>query len=190
MKTGLARWFGLWGVGIALTLECSSDSTQKLPDDEVARTSSPLEVVQSAAVLGSRLNETDAIEAHPDGLWLASSAARGGSQPALPRAFSLSAPRRLSDPIRLSREGDDSSWLEIWTLGMLDNVVGSIEKSTVVYRDADHDLDVVLALAPSQLDELRVLRSAQAPTIARYALDVRAWAPDQNRDRRPRGCEF
>src|SRR5207245_314060 len=84
----------------------------------------------------------------------------------------ISAPRSLSKALRLSRDSDAETWLEVHALGIRDTAQGAVEQGAVVYRAADADLDVVLSLGTSRLEELRVLRSAKATSSAHYSLSV------------------
>jgi N-acetylneuraminic acid mutarotase len=136
------------------------------------RAASPVDVVRGFSALRSRVDGASRLEARSDAQWLAKVDSGGASLQ--PSSFSVAVPRQSSGAVRLSREGDENTWLEIRTLGTTGSVAGSIEQGAIAYRGADRDLDVVLSIGASRFEELRVLRTARAPTVARYALDVPA----------------
>jgi YD repeat-containing protein len=138
----------------------------------MATLASPLDVANGIAAIHSRLDLGNNIELKGDAFTLASVSVQPPAGSSLTNAFSASAPRILSKALRLSRNSETETWLEMRALGTRDTAQGAVEQDAVVYRAADVDLDVVLSLGSSRLEELRVLRSAKAATTARYALEV------------------
>ncbi len=170
MKTGSMRWFGIWGVSACLTVACSDGSNaKKAAIASPVATVSAYEVASSMPVLRARLDAAAAIEEHEDAFTLAAVASTPDH--AAP-ALLVAVPRRLSNAIRMSREGGSPAWVEVHPLGLRESVEGAVEKGAIVYRDADKDTDLVLSLGATRFEELRVLRSTSASTTSRYALSV------------------
>jgi len=174
MRTGLTRALAVVGVSVLLTLACSDGSSAKKATGggTAATLASPLEVANGLAAIRSRLDLGGRIELKGDAFALASVSLPPTAASSVPNTFSVSAPRTMSKGLRLQSDSVPGIWLQMRALGMRDATQGAVEQGAVVYRAADVDLDVVLSLGSSRLEELRVLRSANAASTARYALDV------------------
>ena len=175
MKTGMLRFLGVLSVGAWFSWACSSGtSAKKAPPDGTAASASPsaLDAVNALPLIRARLEPLSEIEQRGDLFALATTKLHSIAEASKPQGFSVSAPRTLGKALRLSRDGDSDTWLDLRALDVRAATLGSVEQGTLVYRAANPDLDVLLALGASRLEELRVLHSAKAPSVARYSLSV------------------
>ncbi|MBI4701453.1 MAG: hypothetical protein HY744_09885, partial [Deltaproteobacteria bacterium] len=83
--------------------------------------------------------------------------------------LAASAPASAQDAVRIERPGEAGVSLDIRATGR-DAVPGRIEDGVVVYRRAEPSTDVIVVLGASRVEELRLLRGPEAPSVARYEL--------------------
>ena len=84
-------------------------------------------------------------------------------------AFRVRLPGRASDALRVWSPSNPTAYLDVTPEG-LEGVAFEPVNGALVARDAAPALDVVLVGAPGRVEELRLLRSQAAPSVARYRL--------------------
>jgi hypothetical protein len=174
MKTGTLRFLGILSAGACIWACSSGTSAKKASPDSTAAAASPsaLDAANALPVIRARLEPLSEIEQRGDMFALATVAPQSATETSKPNGFSVSAPRTLGSALRLSRDGDSNTWLDLRALDVR-AAQGAIEQGTLVYHAANPDLDVLLSLGASRLEELRVLHSANAPPVC--ALLAERW---------------
>ena len=137
-------------LSFSLFLGCSRQAPESSPDAGVG--ASPLTAIHAHGAFASRLANAT-LRRIDDGY-----AIEAGPRGALRTTFPLT----TSDPIRVSS-------LTIQPLDLARSAA-VVEGPTLVYRDAAHSTDLVLAPSHGGFEELRVLRDASAPTTFRWRI--------------------
>jgi hypothetical protein len=81
------------------------------------------------------------------------------------------APHASGEPLRVGLEARPDFFVDVRALGVA-NVAGAVADGAVVYPSVAADLDLLHVAARDQHEEIRLLRSAAAPSVARYSLEL------------------
>jgi hypothetical protein len=156
------------GRGLFLSFFCaallSAACTQRRADDEPALPrQQPLELKSLPAAVTPGLRASE-LAPSVDGFALSPRKANRASR------LSVELPASARGRARLASKRSDTS-LTIESEDAVD-ARGQLVDGAVVYRGAALDTDVVAAAHGDRYEELRVLRSARAPTVTRYRLSA------------------
>ncbi|MGZ3453248.1 MAG: Kelch repeat-containing protein [Polyangiales bacterium] len=144
---------------LAVSIGCSSSSsTPSGGDASVAPSPDPLSIVRAATDLGHGARVS--LEDH--GYRVTARPARGGSLHVFRSAW---LPAKAEQPLRV--EVSAGEWLEV--SGAL-ATAPRLDGDAIVARDVAKDTDAVYAVLADGIEELRVLRSAAAPTDFTWTL--------------------
>jgi len=103
------------------------------------------------------------------GYRLARALPRAGWSPAGASALEAVLPAHASDALRLSIRGREGFWIEV-TAADLSPVAARVHEGALVFEHATSTLDVVHVAEHGRVEEIRFLRSTDAPSTARYTI--------------------
>jgi len=142
------------GVVMCFALSCSGRPAPEQTTTKESAASIAVARLRAVPVLGARLDA--ATELLPT---------RFGFSSAAPGAVSAIVPPTARAPLHVGRDSD--RYVEIVAEHETD-VRGTIESNAMVYPDVSRDTDAFIVAERDRIEEIRVLRSAAAPTVARY----------------------
>ena len=119
MNMGRVYRFGVWAVAGCLTVACSDASSGRKTAGSLAapaQTVSAHSIANGIPAIRPRLESARAIEPSGEAFVLASTSAEAVLPSA--NAFHVTAPSTLAKPQRLSRDGEEQTWLEVRPLNL------------------------------------------------------------------------
>src|ERR1700743_3757442 len=131
MNMGRVYRFGVWAVGAILTVACSDASSSKKSAVSSLSAPAPLSarrIANGIPAIQARLESARSVEAHGEAFLLASTSGNAPEHHA--GSFSVSAPSTLAQSVRLSRDEDADTWLDVRPLGLRAATPGKVEQST------------------------------------------------------------